>query len=91
VNECHLQFFEIGGECDMSKDVSSVLKQDTGHYLRVLATGEIVKWRNFSEITQLYEIEFSDGCVSTIQSNRVSRQVTPEQAAEFGRAVDGQN
>ena len=52
-------------------------------YLKILGSGEIVKWRSFSEITQLYEVETVDGRVFTVQSNRVSKLVSPEEAAEF--------
>ena len=36
-------------------------------------------------MTQLYEVESVDGVVFTIQSNKVSQMVTPEQAKEFVR------
>ena len=52
-------------------------------YLKILGSGEIVKQRSFSEITQLYEVETVDGKVFTVQSNRVSKLVAPEEAAEF--------
>ncbi len=72
----------------MNKDVSSTAKAasrvGTG-FLRILGSGEIVKGKNFSEITQLYEVEAADGKLFTVQSNRVSKLVTPEEAAEFVR------
>ena len=52
-------------------------------YLKILGSGEIVKWKSFSEITQLYEVESADGKLFTVQSNRVSKLVTPEEVAEF--------
>jgi hypothetical protein len=54
-------------------------------YLKILGSGEIVKWKDFSEITQLYVVESADGKVSRIQSNKVSHQVTPGEITEFGR------
>ena len=62
----------------------SVIRQE-GRYLRILGSDEIVAWRNFSEISQVYEVESADGKVFTVQSNKVSHLVTPEQAAEFAR------
>ena len=56
-----------------------------GRYLRIIGSDEIVEWKNFSEMTQLYEVESVDGIIFTVQSNRVSHLVTPEQAAEFVR------
>jgi hypothetical protein len=53
------------------------------NYLKVLGSGEIVKWRNFSEISQLYTVEAVDGSIYRIQSNRVSQLVRPEEAGEF--------
>jgi hypothetical protein len=54
-------------------------------YLRILDSGEIVKLKNFSEITQLYEVESASGKVFTLQSNKISQQITPEQEMEFIR------
>ena len=52
-------------------------------YLKMLNSGEIVKLKNFSEITQLYDVESASGKVFTLQSNKISRQVSPEQEMEF--------
>ncbi len=52
-------------------------------YLKILGSGEIVKWRDFSEISQLYTVEGADGKVFRIQSNQVSQLVRPEEAGEF--------
>jgi hypothetical protein len=57
-----------------------------GRYLRILGSDEIVEWKNFSEMTQLYEVESVDGVVFTVQSNKASQLVTPEQAKEFVRS-----
>lgn len=54
-------------------------------YLKILGSGEIVKWRGFSEITQLYEVESGDGKKFTVQSNQVSKLITPEEEAGFIR------
>jgi hypothetical protein len=56
-------------------------------YLRVIGTGEIVRWKNFSEITQVYEVESLGGKVFMVQSNRVSQQVTAEEANQFRNAI----
>ncbi len=53
--------------------------------LKILGSGEIVQWKHFSEITQLYDVESATGKVFSIQSNKVSQQVSPDEAAEFGR------
>jgi len=58
---------------------------DDVRYLKILGTGDIVKWKNFSAITQVYEVESAAGKVFTVQSNRVSQQVTAAEAGEFGR------
>ncbi len=60
----------------------AVPNERTDH-LKILGSGEIVKRRSFSEITQLYEVETVNGKVFTVQSNRVSKLVAPEEAAEF--------
>lgn len=52
-------------------------------YLKILSSGEIVKWRNFSEVSQLYTVEAADGRVFRIESNKVSQLVRPEEAGEF--------
>ena len=59
-------------------------------YLRILDSGEIVKLKNFSEITQLYDVESASGKVLTLQSNKISQQVSPEQEMEFIRRKNGQ-
>ena len=63
---------------------NSTVKME-GRYLRIIGTDEIVEWKSFSEISQLYEVESVDGRVFSVQSNKVSHLVTPEQAAEFAR------
>ena len=55
-------------------------------YLKILGSGEIVKWKDFSEITQLYVVESADGKIFRVQSNKVSKQVTDREAEAFGRA-----
>ena len=56
-----------------------------GRYLRIIGSGEIVKWKSFSEITQVYEVESVTGKVFAVQSNKVSQRVTAEEAGEFER------
>lgn len=55
----------------------------TTSYLKILGSGEIVLWRSFSEISQLYTVEAADGRIFRIESNKVSRLVRPEEAGEF--------
>ena len=55
-------------------------------YLKILGSGEIVKWRDFSEVSQLYTVEAANGRIFQIQSNRVSQLVRPEEAGEFDLA-----
>jgi hypothetical protein len=55
------------------------------NYLKILGSGEIVRWKDFSEITQVYVVESVDGKTSRVQSNKVSQQVTPVEIAEFER------
>ena len=52
-------------------------------YLKILGSGEIVKWRDFNEVSQLYTVEAANGRIFQIQSNRVSQLVRPEEAGEF--------
>jgi hypothetical protein len=60
-------------------------------YLRKLDSGEIVKLRSFSEITQLYDVESAAGKVFTLQSNKISQQVSPDQEVEFTRRQNEQS
>ena len=60
-----------------------------GRYLRIIGSDEIVTWKNFSKITQLYEVESVDGKVFTVQSNKVSQQVTAEEVNQFRNTVAG--
>jgi hypothetical protein len=57
-------------------------------YLKIVGSGEIVKWKGFSEITQLYDVESADGKVFTVQSNKVLKLITPEEEAEFSRRAE---
>ena len=55
----------------------------TKSYLKILGSGEIVKWRDFSEISQLYTVEAVDGRIFRIQSNRVSQVIRMEEVGQF--------
>ena len=70
------------GNCEMSAE-----SKNDGRYLRIIGTGEIVKWKSFSEITQVYEVESVEGKVFTFQSNKVSQQVTAEEADQFRNTI----
>jgi hypothetical protein len=54
-------------------------------YVKIMGSGEVVRVKNFSEISQLYDVESASGKFSTVQSNKVSQQVTPVETAEFAR------
>jgi len=60
-------------------------------YLKIAGSGQIVKIKNFSAITQLYDVEAADGKMSTVQSNRVSQHVSPAEVEEFRRSRGGQS
>ena len=68
-----------------SFSISGQATDTRAQYLKILGSGEIVQWKNFSKITQLYEVESAGGRTFSIQSNKVSCQVTPEETAEFVR------
>jgi hypothetical protein len=57
-------------------------------YLKIVASGEIVKWRGFSEITQLYDVESAEGKRFTVQSDKLLKLITPEEEAEFLRRAE---
>jgi hypothetical protein len=57
-------------------------------YLKIFESGEIVKWKGFSEITQIYEVESAEGKRFTVQSNKVSKLIAPEEEAEFSRRAE---
>jgi hypothetical protein len=59
-----------------------------GRYLKIISSSQIVRIKNFSVITQLYDVESAAGKISTIQSNRVSQQVSPQDVVEFIRLQD---
>jgi hypothetical protein len=74
----------------MNRDATSggaVPRAGTG-YLKIVGSGEIVKWNGFSEITQLYEVESAESKRFTVQSNKVLKLVTPEEEAEFSRRAE---
>jgi hypothetical protein len=74
----------------MKNNAYSTAKTASGEgteYLKILGSGELVKWKGFSEITQLYDVESADGKRFTVQSNKVSTLITPLEEAEFNRQV----
>lgn len=68
---------------DTFSSPKTVPTNEGADYLKILGSGEIVKQRSFSEITQLYEVEAADGKVFMVQSNRVSKLISPEEVAKF--------
>ena len=54
-------------------------------YIKIIETGQIVKWKSFDEKTQEYEVVSPGGKLSKIAGRKISKQVTPEEEAEFLR------
>ncbi len=54
-------------------------------YVKLIETGEIVKWKDFDPKAQVYEVESSLGVISKIHGSKISKQVTPEEETEFLR------
>jgi hypothetical protein len=54
-------------------------------FLRIVETGQVVKWIGFDEKTQEYDVESAVGEISSIAGTKVSKDVTPEEEAEFLR------
>ena len=56
-----------------------------GEYVKLLKTGEILKWKSFDPKSQLVEIELPTGAVSTVQRHEVDR-ITADEELEFMRS-----
>jgi len=56
-----------------------------GEYMKLLKTGEILKWKSFDPKSQLVEIELPTGAVSTVQRHEIDRIRTDEEI-EFLRS-----
>ena len=56
-----------------------------GEYVKLLKTGEILKWKSFDPKSQLVEIELPTGVVSTVQRHEVDR-ITANEEIEFLRS-----
>jgi hypothetical protein len=54
-------------------------------FLRIVETGEVVKWTGFDEKTQEYDVESAAGELSRISATKISKDVTLEEEAEFLR------
>jgi hypothetical protein len=61
------------------------MKNDTpmfGKYVKLIQTGEIVKWKNYDSKTQMLEIELPTGGFSIVNRNEIDR-ITPNEELEF--------
>jgi hypothetical protein len=66
--------------CDMNNDAPIF-----GKYIKLIKTGEILKWKNYDPKTQLLEIEFPTGGGSLVHRDEIDR-VTPDEELEFLRS-----
>ncbi|MGD0092523.1 MAG: hypothetical protein ABSE73_21620 [Planctomycetota bacterium] len=61
------------------------MKNDTqmfGKYVKILQTGEIVKWKSYDPKTQIVEIELPTGGFSIVNRSEIDR-ITPNEELEF--------
>ena len=56
-----------------------------GEYVKLLKTGEILKWISYDPKSQMVEIAMPTGAVSTVQRREVDR-ITTDEEIEFLRA-----
>jgi hypothetical protein len=54
-------------------------------FLKIIETGEIVRWQDFSPATQLFTVVSSKGKSFTIVGSKISKDVTPEEELKFVR------
>jgi hypothetical protein len=57
-----------------------------GKYVKLLKTGDILKWKSFDPKSQLVEIELPTGVISTLQRHEVDR-ITMDEEIEFLRSL----
>ena len=55
-----------------------------GEYVKLLKTGEILKWKSFDPKSQLVEIKLQTGAVSTVHRHEVDRITTDEEMKYLG-------
>ena len=56
-----------------------------GEYVKLLRTGEILKWKSYDRKNQLVEIELPTGAVSTVQRHEIDI-ITADEEIEFLRS-----
>ncbi len=61
-----------------------------GEYVKLLKTGEFLKWKSFDPKSQLVEIELPTGVLSTVQRNEVDR-ITADEELELMRSREKLN
>jgi len=57
-----------------------------GRYVKLLKTGEILKWNSFEPKTKQVEIEWSTGAVHTVNQLEIAR-LTADEEIEFLRGL----
>jgi hypothetical protein len=50
-----------------------------GEYVKLLKTGEILKWKSYDPKNQMVEIELATGAVITVQRHEIDRITTDEE------------
>ncbi|HVU09133.1 MAG TPA: hypothetical protein VHG89_11385 [Verrucomicrobiae bacterium] len=53
-----------------------------GEYVKLVKTGEILKWKSYDPKTQMLEIELRTGSISTVHQREIER-ITPNEEVEF--------
>jgi hypothetical protein len=66
--------------CDMKNDAPMF-----GKYIKLIKTGEILRWKNYDPKSQLLEIEFPTGGFSIVHRDEIDR-ITPDEELEFLRS-----
>jgi hypothetical protein len=53
-----------------------------GEYVKLVKTGEILKWKSYDPKTQMVEIELETGNISEVHQREIER-ITPNEEVEF--------
>lgn len=56
-----------------------------GEFVKLVRTGEILKWKSYDEKNQMLEIELPTGAISNLHRNEVER-ITSNEEVEFLRS-----
>ncbi|MEI2724952.1 MAG: hypothetical protein V9H26_15845 [Verrucomicrobiota bacterium] len=56
-----------------------------GEYVRLVKTGEILKWKSYDGNNQMLEIELPTGAISNVHRHEVER-ITSDEEVEFLRS-----